>query len=477
MKHVKRLMAVMLALLLISAMAVSAWADDDPPTGGGSSSGTVHTSIDPDSSTFLTETLTVSDWCYLPKITYTLTLGEGSCSLYAGGFGDDDTSSADFSLGRDLNTALSTLSGETLATVVFGDESSGYYAQYTGSQEGQWGLGNYPRDIVGPDDYTLPYWLDGDTVAAINALAFDRACVVWFPIEKTVTPVNDNYFGTDLTDGNPTNHKDGDVETGTALVIFVPGTADGLGTPVVGVYALDEDWYEPTFDITGATMTAKIANYEDDYVPAVKNLTIGKTVAGSLGDYDRYFRFEVTLYGFGDGFNDDVLAELIDNGNFVTAGDNTVSTATAKYVNEIYDDDVPFTGFNNLNPADYVHEVEQSLSFTLTFWLKHGETITIQNIPDYVTAFDVYEIGGDDFYYEGYSVSYVMDEVTGATYGMNYDEWDDTYDRNVTFTNERDVTPPTGLNLQAAAPIAGVVIALGLGAVVLLGRRRRDDRT
>jgi hypothetical protein len=46
----------------------------------------------------------------------------------------------------------------------------------------------------------------------------------------------------------------------------------------------------------------------------------------------------------------------------------------------------------------------------------------------------------------------------------------------VTFTNEKDTGTPTGLSLQTAAPIAGIVLALSLGAVVLLSRKRRKDR-
>ena len=101
-----------------------------------------------------------------------------------------------------------------------------------------------------------------------------------------------------------------------------------------------------------------------------------------------------------------------------------------------------------------------------------------------MNSYYVVEIGSDDFFYEGYSVSYVINEVVddaeqpvdeGETYEISNASWDDTNDQTVTVTNERDVNTPTGVSLQVAAPIAGVVIALGLGAVVLLGRKRRGN--
>ena len=494
MKHAKRFAAALLAVLMLAALlAVPGMAMASGEPEGDARDTKVNTSIVATSKDFLTETLTVGDYCYLPKITYTLTLGAGSLYLSTG-FGSDNVDPAYFSLD---NLDLTTFENKTLATVVFGDESSEYYAQYTGRLEGQWNLDNknYPRNIVAPDDYELPYWLDAETVAAINELKFDRACVLWFPILKTVEAINDNSIGTQLIAdaGNPTNHKDGSDEsdeTGTALVIFVPGTADGPGAPLVGVYAIDEnvDEHEPTFNIETATMGFphdKITDYADEYEPEVKKLTIGKNVSGSLGDYDRYFRFDVTLYGFEEGFDNDKLQALLNHGNLVPDGANSVSTVTeAKYDNEKYDENW-VVGFSNLDKEDYVTEVVESRSVTFTFWLKNGETITIQNIPDYVTSYDVEEIGGDDYFFsEGYSVSYVINKVVGgavqfvtegATYEIFGASWDDTNDQTVTVTNERDVNTPTGVSLQVAAPIAGVVIALGLGAVVLLGRKRRGN--
>jgi hypothetical protein len=487
MKHAKRFAAALLAVLMLAALlAVPGMAAVPGEPQGNARNTKVSTSIDA-SAKLLTETLTVSDYCYLPKITYTLTLGAGSLDLSTG-FGSEDESSAYFSLdGFDLTT----FEDKTLATVVFGDEYSGYYAQYTGREEGQWNLdnNNYRRNIVAPGNYELPYWLNAETVAAINALEFDRACVLWFPIYKTRTAEKDYYFGTDPTDDNLTNYNHNSTEdTGTALVIFVPGAANGPGTPVVGVYAIDENEDEPTFNIETATMGFphdKITDYADEYNPEVKNLTIGKNVSGSLGDYDRYFRFDVTLYGFEEGFDNDMLQALLNHGNLVPDGANSVSTVTAaKYGNEKYDENW-VVGFSNLDSEDYVTEVDQSNSVTFTFWLKNGETIMIQNIPDYVTSYYVEEIGGNDFFNpEGYSVSYVINKVVGGvdqlvekgvTYEISNDSWDDTNDQTVTVTNERDVNTPTGVSLQVAAPIAGVVIALGLGAVVLLGRKRRRN--
>ena len=101
MKHAKRFAAALLAVLMLAALlAVPGMATESGEPQGDARNTTISTSIDA-SAKLLTETLTVGDYCYLPKITYTLTLGEGNLSLLTG-FGSDDDSSAYFSLGDDL---------------------------------------------------------------------------------------------------------------------------------------------------------------------------------------------------------------------------------------------------------------------------------------------------------------------------------------------------------------------------------------
>ena len=71
MKHAKRFAAALLAVLMLAALlAVPGMATSSGEPQGNARDTKVNTSIVATSQDFLTETLTVSDYCYLPKITY-----------------------------------------------------------------------------------------------------------------------------------------------------------------------------------------------------------------------------------------------------------------------------------------------------------------------------------------------------------------------------------------------------------------------
>ena len=61
--------------------------------------------------------------------------------------------------------------------------------------------------------------------------------------------------------------------------------------------------------------------------------------------------------------------------------------------------------------------------------------------------------------------------MTGSVSGKTLD-----LDRTVDIVNTKTPTTPTGIILQAAAPVAGIVLALALLAVVMLSKKRSAAR-
>lgn len=285
----------------------------------------------------------------------------------------------------------------------------------------------------------------------------------------------------------------------------------------------------------------KFQEFQDEY-PATNSLKVEKLVTGNQGKKDQYFKFTVVLGGYSDDNLDGVLPEIASQLEYAT--DNSVHTATPKYgerfvtyddanppvITSRYDNEHPTVRIKNSahyndTPGDLFyfdndseggyHKDYISLDdwIEIDFWLKHGESFEIKNIPANVQFFAAFErpsvegdminnIGADpEYHFDGYTVTTLYSrtetgglgripqlDVTYVGHGGSITEgavdltWSGqqsfspyTSDDTVTFTNSKDTSTPTGLSLQTAAPIAGAVIALGLGAVLLLSRRRRGS--
>ena len=325
---------------------------------------------------------------------------------------------ADYSPGDAAKAAMQALKDATLATVHFD-----------------------AGDAVHGTPSTKNYEPDATTLAALNALEIDRPCIVWWPITKTVTSA----------DGRISNNS----ASGTAMIVSVSNNstaAAGLNAPVL-------KFCRYTTDAAGEhhiDAADKLAEYSDTYPFEKKELILSKEVTGTQGATDQYFPFTVTLT-FPAGSSS--LGETL-----TPTGDNSVADPGRVFQ---YGETVP-AGFSNL--------AEQTITETtvFTFWLKHGETVTIPDIPGDVISYDVQE---DADYAQdwGYEASYIID--TGSSVdGFGFaaaEAFGDALTHTVAFTNERNTNIDTGVLLQAAAPIAGIVLALGLGAVMVLGKKRR----
>lgn len=149
------------------------------------------------------------------------------------------------------------------------------------------------------------------------------------------------------------------------------------------------------------------------------SLKVTKTVKGNLGDKDKYFEFTVELTGeTGKTYAD----------SFAVSG-----------------------GSNKENPTSI------KLGEETTFLLKHGDTITIANLP-YGVTYTVTETAA-----EGYTT-----EKTGADGTIS------AADQIAAFTNTKDGSIDTGVVLNNM-PYILVLAVLAAGVAVFIIRKRRED--
>lgn len=168
---------------------------------------------------------------------------------------------------------------------------------------------------------------------------------------------------------------------------------------------------------TESTGETKSDNFPNTYKAG--ELDVSKTVIGNLGDKNKYFEFKVTLTGENGKTYRDSYA--------VTGGSNTANPSTIKIGEET------------------------------TFLLKHGDTITIANLP-YGVTYTVTETAA-----EGYTT-----EKTGADGTIS------AADQTAAFTNTKNGSIDTGVVLNNM-PYILVLAVLAAGVAVFIIRKRRED--
>lgn len=349
-----------------------------------------------------------------PSVTYKLTLGD--IQVYSsGGITYGDANKVDGS--ADVN-------GKELASVT-----------YTAGE------------IMGRNSKEKPYAYTGDILDKINAMMFERPGIYYWPITKTKTG----------SDTKLTNFNRASVSNyGTALVIRIDDVS-GILTPTIGINVLE------AVNTLGSN---KNTVYEDNYPAKPGTLTIKKEVTGNQGAKDQYFQFDVTLSGMKEHAGAKITIDAVEG--------NSVAGATLKY-NE-------FTGTRNNTTGSPV-EIDSAGRAVFTFWLKDGEQIKLENIPTgpntNPTHYQIVEtITGSNT--TGYTTTYVAttgsDVINGSGLDTGVKDLSDTDSTRVVFKNDKASTVPTGIILQVAAPVAGIVLALALLAVVMLSKKRSAAR-
>ncbi|MEQ2561926.1 FctA domain-containing protein [Ventrimonas sp. CLA-AP-H27] len=177
----------------------------------------------------------------------------------------------------------------------------------------------------------------------------------------------------------------------------------------------------------------KTTGFTNEY--SAGSLAISKTVTGNMGDQSAYFKVTVTLNGE-EGKN---YAEsyTVSGGSF--AGNGTIPANP--------------TSITVGTPAD--------------FYLKHGETITIANLPYGVT----YSVVEDD-YTDGTKGGY--DTAIYDCSDRNDVKIIDTAKETVDITNNKGVTVDTGITLDSL-PYIMILAVAALGMVGFVAKKRKEE--
>lgn len=174
----------------------------------------------------------------------------------------------------------------------------------------------------------------------------------------------------------------------------------------------------------------KTAGFTNKY--SAGSLSITKTVTGNMGDRNNtYFEVDVTLTGEAD---------------------------------KTYKDSYPAsTGSSDKNPSTI------KIGEKTTFWLKHGDTITISNLPYGVT----YTVEEHD-YTTTENGGYDKADYAYSDNGKNTDNLVDTSAEKVTITNNKGTKVDTGVFLDSM-PYVLLLAVVGVGAIVFFTKKKREN--
>lgn len=151
------------------------------------------------------------------------------------------------------------------------------------------------------------------------------------------------------------------------------------------------------------TTDVKSGSFENTY--SAGSLAVTKNVTGNMGDRNRYFKITVTLTG--EGGKNHAASYPVTGGSKLTDGTTDTSASTISVG----------------TPAD--------------FYLKHGETFTIANLPYGVT----YTVEEENYSNDGYT--------TTTTYSDEANKKIDSNPDTVTITNRKDAAVDTGIMLDS----------------------------
>ena len=172
----------------------------------------------------------------------------------------------------------------------------------------------------------------------------------------------------------------------------------------------------------------KTGAFENTY--SAGSLAVTKTVTGNMGDRSKYFAINVTLTGEDDKNYPNQYT--VFGGSKLTDGTTAETTASISVDGQ-----------------------------SRTFYLKHGETFTIENLPYGVT----YTVAEADYTTEGYKA-----EINFPDPNKKIDSASDT----VTITNNKDATVDTGIVLDSLPYV--LLLVLSIGGAVLFVLKRRSSR-
>ena len=191
-------------------------------------------------------------------------------------------------------------------------------------------------------------------------------------------------------------------------------------------------------NIAGNISNQKFNTINDTYNSDPVDFTIAKTVTGEIGSKDRYFKFVVT----------------IDIPDYIAAKWYTVSGDYDESGTDIFE----YSDFTN--PSKTQKHLIPANPTSFTIYLKHGQNLTFNDLPD-GTVYSIAETTPD-----GYTSTYAVS--TGDTSRTL------NRDTTVTYTNTATDTP-TGLILETAAPVVGLLLGAAFLAIVAASRKKKAN--
>jgi hypothetical protein len=174
------------------------------------------------------------------------------------------------------------------------------------------------------------------------------------------------------------------------------------------------------------------------------SLTLEKLVSGSAASKDEEFGFSIILF---------------DENNQQLDGTYTVTSGV-----------VDGTGATKPDITDLTFNAKEAAS--QVFKLKHGQKITIEGLPENY-SYMISEIDGDSYTRTvsantGTDTYTVQDRVIFGANGGN--------SVTVTYTNTKNITVPTGINLNWwPFAVAGILAAAGLAVLIWRSHKKRSE--
>ena len=232
-----------------------------------------------------------------------------------------------------------------------------------------------------------------------------------------------------ITEDDPTITGLATSEADDTLYLDVYVVNDTSSGVTVQSYQLTDAADAPTIDGTVADYgDGKFVTDEDEYT--TYTLTVTKAVDGDMADKDRDYPFTINLSSISNGTKVTVDGVQTANG----AANNALSISKSLNPKNETTDHVVITGI----PGDAAYSIAETLNASEGFTVKVGDTV-LTNVDGKYTTNGAMSSG----------------------------------DANVTITNVKQSTTPTGIVMNVA-PYALLVVVAAAGCFVFMRKRRED---
>lgn len=206
---------------------------------------------------------------------------------------------------------------------------------------------------------------------------------------------------------------------------------------------------------TTDALSAK-ADLQDQYPATSVDLSVGKTVTGTQGSKEQYFKYDIQITPAGSATR-----------NYQISGFDDASVVNASPYNS-----------GATQPTSPVSLTGNSTT-KITVWLRHGQTFKISDLP-YGTSYTVTESANDGYdtpttVVTGDNTNSTSNDIASGS-GETVTDSSLTADTLVQYTNNKDADVPTGVTLESSVAMLGILLALSLLMMAFLPKRKEKVR-